>query len=54
MHMDISKVYETHRGKMCVVIDSFKYSEFRDAKTSVKYFVVQIINVMLQKKYQKI
>jgi len=34
----ISDVFETRRGKMCVIINSYKFSEFRKNKDNSKIF----------------
>jgi hypothetical protein len=40
----ITEVFETRRGKKCVIIDRFKFGEFRKIK-AVKCFVVLIVSI---------
>jgi hypothetical protein len=38
MDVNISDVFETKRGKKCVAINSYKFSEFRENKDTTKVF----------------
>lgn len=38
MDVNISDVFETRRGKKCVAINSYKFSEFRENKDTTKIF----------------
>lgn len=38
MDVNFSEIFETHRGKKCVVIDNFKFREFRLNKSKSKIF----------------
>jgi len=38
MDVNVSDVFETQRGKKCVAINSYKFSEFRENKDTTKVF----------------
>ncbi|KAL4122066.1 hypothetical protein QTP88_014466 [Uroleucon formosanum] len=42
MDVNISDIFETQRGKKCVAINSYKFSEFRENKDTTKFFVARI------------
>lgn len=53
MDVNISEVFENRRRKMCVVIDFFKYSKFRETKDKCKIFRCINCKCKVTAKYQK-
>jgi hypothetical protein len=39
MDVNVSDVFETWRGKKCVAINRYKFSEFRENKDTTKVFL---------------
>lgn len=47
MDVNIFEVFETRRGKKCVFIDNFKFSQFRLNRDESKIFGVPIVIVII-------